>query len=85
MIILTLYTTGAGIVCFAVLLQEFLSHLKYLFPYGPDQQDSLPKILKIPCVGDFNMFDIKCVLASSLIGLYWLITKNWIANNILGM
>ena len=85
MVVITVYITCASTIALAVISQDFLSYSKYLFPRGPDQMDALPNVIKIPCVGSFTWFDLKCIACSAVVSGGWLLTKNWILNNILGI
>jgi minor histocompatibility antigen H13 len=38
----------------------------------------------VPFIGEFNAFDVLCFLLGSAFSIGWLITKNWVLNNILG-
>ena len=83
MLILTIWVTCGTTVGLAVVIQEATSHMKCIFKNGPDQQDKLARI-KVPIIGEFNLFDVACFALASTVSIGWFITKNWLLNNILG-
>ena len=77
MIILTLWVTFGATVAISILIQEVLGR-----NFVKDQKSL--GTFRVPCIGNFNYFDVVCFAMGSCFSIGWLVTKNWVLNNILG-
>jgi len=66
--------------CFSIIVEEFL--IQY---FKPRQGDFLKKELNIPCCGETTIASILGTVVGIVVCVAWVITKNWILNNALGL